>query len=409
MSDLGAHVVILGAGHAGGTAAALLRQYGHTGKITLVGEEPIPPYQRPPLSKAWLKGEADADSLALKPLEFYAENDIDFRPGVRGVKLARSAKTLTLSDGQTLTYDYLILATGARAIKLPVPGADLSGLLELRTAADAEALKAAVGPGKKLAVVGGGYIGLEVAASGRALGADVVVIEREARLLARVACEALSTFFRGHHEKNGVAFELGASVTGFVGENGKVTGVTLADGRTISCDAAVIGVGATPNDEIAADAGLEVARGVVVDLEARTSDPAIFAIGDVAHRPMPIYDRMFRMESVPNALEQAKQAACAITGRPAPAGEVPWQWSDQYDLKLQIAGYAFDVDEVLLRGDPASGKFAVFHLKGDQVQSVEAINSPPEFMMGKQLIGNRKAVSKAKLADPSVSMKEVVA
>ncbi len=409
MSDLGAHVVILGAGHAGGTAAALLRQYGHTGKITLVGEEPIPPYQRPPLSKAWLKGEADADSLALKPLEFYAENDIDFRPGVRGVKLARSAKTLTLSDGQTLTYDYLILATGARAIKLPVPGADLSGLLELRTAADAEALKAAVGPGKKLAVVGGGYIGLEVAASGRALGADVVVIEREARLLARVACEALSTFFRGYHEKNGVAFELGASVTGFVGENGKVTGVTLADGRTIPCDAAVIGVGATPNDEIAADAGLEVARGVVVDLEARTSDPAIFAIGDVAHRPMPIYDRMFRMESVPNALEQAKQAACAITGRPAPAGEVPWQWSDQYDLKLQIAGYAFDVDEVLLRGDPASGKFAVFHLKGDQVQSVEAINSPPEFMMGKQLIGNRKAVSKAKLADPSVSMKEVVA
>ena len=409
MSDLGAHVVILGAGHAGGTAAALLRQYGHTGKITLVGEEPIPPYQRPPLSKAWLKGEADADSLALKPLEFYAENDIDFRPGVRGVKLARSAKTLTLSDGQTLTYDYLILATGARAIKLPVPGADLSGLLELRTAADAEALKAAVGPGKKLAVVGGGYIGLEVAASGRALGADVVVIEREARLLARVACEALSTFFRGYHEKNGVAFELGASVTGFVGENGKVTGVTLADGRTLPCDAAVIGVGATPNDEIAADAGLDVARGVVVDLEARTSDPAIFAIGDVAHRPMPIYDRMFRMESVPNALEQAKQAACAITGRPAPAGEVPWQWSDQYDLKLQIAGYAFDVDEVLLRGDPASGKFAVFHLKGDQIQSVEAINSPPEFMMGKQLIGNRKAVSKAKLADPSVSMKEVVA
>lgn len=409
MSDLGAHVVILGAGHAGGTAAALLRQYGHTGKITLVGEEPIPPYQRPPLSKAWLKGEADADSLALKPLEFYAEHDIDFLPGLRGVKLARAAKELTLSDGRVLTYDILILATGARAIKLPVPGADLSGLLELRTAADAEKLKASVGPGKRLAVVGGGYIGLEVAASGRALGAEVVVIEREPRLLARVACEALSDFFRGYHEKNGVTFELGASVTGFVGENGQVTGVTLADGRTIACDAAVIGVGATPNDDLAADCGLDVARGVVVDLEARSSDPSIFAIGDVAHRPMPIYDRMFRMESVPNALEQAKQAASAITGRPAPAGEVPWQWSDQYDLKLQIAGYAFDVDEVLLRGDPASGKFAVFHLKGDQIQSVEAINSPPEFMMGKQLIGNRKPVSKAKLADPTVSMKEVVA
>jgi 3-phenylpropionate/trans-cinnamate dioxygenase ferredoxin reductase subunit len=409
MSDLGANVVILGAGHAGGTAAALLRQYGHTGPISLIGDEPLAPYQRPPLSKAWLKGEADADSLALKPLEFYAEHQIDFRPNLRAVKLRRSDKVVELSDGSTLAYDILILATGARAIKLPVPGADLAGLLELRTAADAEALKAAVGPGKRLAVVGGGYIGLEVAASGRALGAEVVVIERESRLLARVACEALSSFFRGVHETHGVIFEMGASVTGFVGENGHVTGVTLADGRTLPCDAAVIGVGATPNDELAAESGLETARGVVVDLEARTSDPSIFAIGDVAHRPMPIYDRMFRMESVPNALEQAKQAASAITGRPAPAGEVPWQWSDQYDLKLQIAGYAFDTDEVLLRGDPASGKFAVFHLKGDQIQSVEAINSPPEFMMGKQLIGNRKPVSKAKLSDLSVSMKEVVA
>ena len=165
----------------------------------------------------------------------------------------------------------------------------------------------------------------------------------------------------------------------------------------------------SPNDEIARDCGLDTARGVVVDLEARTSDPAIFAIGDVAHRPMPIYDRMFRMESVPNALEQAKQAAAAITGRPAPAGEAPWQWSDQYDLKLQIAGYAFDVDEILVRGDPASAKFAVFHLKGDLVQSVEAINSPPEFMMGKQLILGRRPVSKARLADPTVSMKEVAA
>ena len=409
MSDLSANVVILGAGYAGGTAAALLRQYGHTGPISLIGDEPLAPYQRPPLSKAWLKGEADADSLALKPLEFYAEHQIDFRPNIRAVKLRRSDKVVELSDGSTLHYDILILATGARAIKLPVPGADLAGLLELRTAADAEALKAAVGPGKRLAVVGGGYIGLEVAASGRALGAEVVVIERESRLLARVACEALSSFFQGVHETHGVHFEMGASVTGFVGENGHVTGVTLADGRTIACDAAVIGVGATPNDELAAESGLETARGVVVDLEARTSDPSIFAIGDVAHRPMPIYGRMFRMESVPNALEQAKQAASAITGRPAPAGEVPWQWSDQYDLKLQIAGYAFDTDEVLLRGDPASGKFAVFHLKGDQIQSVEAINSPPEFMMGKQLIGNRKSVSKAKLSDLSVSMKEVVA
>jgi 3-phenylpropionate/trans-cinnamate dioxygenase ferredoxin reductase component len=394
MSDLNSHVVIVGAGHAGGTLAALLRQFGHTGAITLVGDEPIPPYQRPPLSKAWLKGEADADSLALKPLEFYAGENIDFRPDVRAVKLKRSARKVRLSDGAELTYDQLVLATGARAIALPIPGADLEGVLFLRTAADAEALKAAVGPGKRLAVVGGGYIGLEVAASGRALGAEVVVLEREERLLARVACEVLSTFFRDYHEQRGVTFELGASVVGFEGTGGRVTGVRLSD---------------HPNDKLASESGLETARGVVVDLEARTSDPNVFAIGDVAHRPMPIYGRMFRMESVPNALEQAKQAACAITGRPAPAGEVPWQWSDQYDLKLQIAGYAFDVDEIVVRGDPKSGKFAVFHLNGDQVQSVEAINAPPEFMMGRQLIGNRKPVDKQKLANPAISMKEVAA
>ena len=409
MSDPAAHVVILGAGHAGGTLAALLRQFGYPGRITLIGEEPLPPYQRPPLSKAWLKGEANAEDLELKPLEFYAEHAIDFRPGKRAERLERSAKIVHLDDGSSLAYDILVIATGARAIALPIPGADLKGVMFLRTAADAELLKATIGPGKTLAVVGGGYIGLEVAASGRALGAEVVVLEREDRLLARVACEALSSFFKAYHERQGVSFELGCSVTAFEGEAGHVTGVRLADGRTIACDAVVVGVGATPNDELARDAGLECARGVVVDLAARTSDPAVFAIGDVTHRPMPIYGRMFRMESVPNALEQAKQAAAAITGRPAPAGEAPWQWSDQYDLKLQIAGYAFDVDEILIRGDPATAKFAVFHLKGDAVQSVEAINSPPEFMMGKQLILSRRPVDKARLANPSISMKEVAA
>lgn len=409
MSQSDAHIVILGAGHAGGTAAALLRQYGHTGLITLVGEEPVPPYQRPPLSKAWLKGEADADSLALKPLEFYAENNIDFRPNVRADKLARSDKTVTLSNGDTLSYDVLIIATGMRPIRLPIEGADLGGVLTLRSAADAEAIKAALGPGKRLVIVGGGYIGLEVAASARALGAEAIVLEREARILARSACEPLSNFFRDYHISRGVEFVLGAGVSGFIGEGGQVTGVRLADGRVIACDVVLLGVGATPNDEIARDAGLECARGIVVNLEARTADPSVFAIGDVTHRPMPHYDRMFGPESVPSALEQAKQAASAITGRAPPAPEVPWNWSDQYDLKLQIAGLPFDADRVLLRGDPATAKFAVFHLKGDQVQAVEAINSPPEFMMGKQLIANRKPVNLERLADTSVSMKEVAA
>lgn len=407
--DPTSRVVILGAGHAGGTCAALLRQYGFAGDITLLGEEPIPPYQRPPLSKAWLKGEADAESLALKPLDFYAENRIEFRPNTRASKLYRAEKVVELSDGWAVPYDQLVIATGARAIALPIPGADLSGVMALRTAADAEALKAALRPGKSLAVVGGGYIGLEVAASGRALGADVVVVERESRVLARVACPVLSDFFTTYHQARGVTFELGASVIAFEGARDSLTGVELSNGRKLACDVAVVGVGAHPNDEIAALAGLDCARGIVVDLEGRTSDPAIFAIGDVSHRPLPIYERMFRLESVPNALEQAKQAAAAIAGRPAPATEVPWQWSDQYDLKLQIAGYPFDVDEVIVRGDPASNRFAAFHLKGDLVQAVEAVNSPPEFMMGKTLIGGRRPVDKLRLRDPSVSMKEVAA
>ncbi len=399
----------MGAGHAGGTAAALLRQYGFEGAITLIGEEPLPPYQRPPLSKAWLKGEADADSLMLKPRAFYDEHAIDLRLNARVARIDRGSKQVHLADGQTVPYDIAVIATGARAFWPPIPGIDSRGVMALRTAADAEHLKAAIGPGKTLAVVGGGYIGLEVAASGRALGAQVLVLERESRLLARVAAPVLSDFFKHYHEQQGVSFDLGSSVVAFDQVDGHVSAVRLADGRVFACDAAVIGVGARPNDDLAKAAGLTCEDGVVVDLEARTSDPAIFAIGDVTRRPMPLYGCMFRMESVPNALEQAKQAACAITGRAAPAGETPWQWSDQYDLKLQIAGYPFGAEELLLRGDPTAAKFALFHLKGDQVQAVEAINAPPEFMMGRQLIGNRKAIDRAKLADPMVSMKDVLA
>ncbi len=405
----GPRVVIIGAGHAGGSAAGFLRQYGFEGPIVLVGEEPIAPYQRPPLSKAWLKGEADADSLSLKPVEWYAENGVDLKLSTIATALNRGAKTVTLNTGETLTYDVLVIATGARARKLPIPGADLKGVLELRTAADAEALKSALGPDKRLAVIGGGYVGLEAAASARALGSHVMVIEREARVLARVACETLSTFFQDYHSAKGVKFELGAGVAGFEGEDGQIRRVVLSDGRKVECDAALVGVGAIPNVELAKDAGLDCADGVIVDLQARTSDPAVFAIGDVTHRPLPLYDRDFRLESVPNALEQAKQVACDIVGRPAPAPEVPWFWSDQYDLKMQIAGLPFDADSILVRGDPASAKFAVFHLKGDVIQAVEAVNAPPEYMAGRQLIGNRKPISREKLANPAISMKEVAA
>jgi 3-phenylpropionate/trans-cinnamate dioxygenase ferredoxin reductase subunit len=311
---------------------------------------------------------------------------------------------VTFESGEVLAYDLLILATGARARKLHAPGADLAGVVELRDAADADRLKAALQPGRRLAVVGGGYVGLEAAASARALGCEVTVIEREPRLLARVASEPLSQFFASYHAANGVEIITGATVDGFEGK-GAVDGVRLADGRMIDCDIALVGIGGVANVELARDAGLNCPDGVVVDLEARTSDPAIFAIGDMTHRPMPLYDRNFRLESVPNALEQAKQAASAIVGRAAPAGEVPWFWSDQYDLKLQIAGVPFDADRLVMRGEAGKAPLAVFHLKDDRVMAVEAVNAPAEFMGGRLLIAKGAAVDLTRLADPSVPMK----
>ncbi len=409
MSSDARPIVILGAGHAGGSAAALLRQYGHAGPIVLIGEEPVAPYQRPPLSKAWLKGEADAEALTLRPDSWYAAHDIDLRLGLKAEAIDPAARQVRLAGGASLDYGALILATGARARALPVPGADLYGVLSLRAIADAERLKTALGPGRRLAVIGGGYIGLEAAASARALGAQATVIELAPRVLARVASQPLSRFFEAYHRARGVAFELEVQVVGFEGEGGRLTAVRLADGRAIPCDAALVGVGAVPNAELAQAAGLACDDGVLVDAAARTSDPAIFAIGDVTRRPFGPDGRRVRLESVANALEQARQAACALVGRPAPAPEVTWNWSDQYDLKLQIAGLACEPDAQVTRGDPAGARFAVFHLKAGRIQAVEAVNAAPEFMGGRQLIGQGRAVDPERLANPAVSMKEVAA
>lgn len=396
-------VLIIGAGHAGGSVAAFLRQYGHEGPIMLAGEEDAPPYQRPPLSKAWLKGEADLEALLLRPLSFYAEQNIDFRPSMIAVSVDPAAKTVVFHDGSSETYDVLVLATGSTARKLPVPGGDHPDLLELRTMKDAERLKAVLGPGKRLAVVGGGYVGLEAAASARALGAEAVVIERAPRVLARVASETLSAFFTAQHRAHGVEILTDAEVVAVARD-----GVSLADGSVVSADAVLVGVGALACDVLARSAGLTCGDGVVVDAEARTSDPAIFAIGDMTRRPIPVHGGVHhRLESVPNALEQAKQAAAAIVGRAGPTPEVPWFWSDQYDVKLQIAGLPFDADRQAVRGDPTASGFAVFHLNGDRIVCVEAVNAPPEFMAGKQLIAKGTTVDVDKLADPAVSMKAV--
>lgn len=396
-------VLIIGAGHAGGSAAALLRQYGFAGEIVLAGEEAAAPYQRPPLSKAWLKGEAGLEDLLLRPESFYVEQKIDLRTGVTATAIDAAAKAVAFADGTVEPYDVLILATGSTARRLAIPGADRPDLLELRTLEDAERLKSVLAPGKRLAVVGGGYVGLEAAASARALGAEAVVIERMDRVLARVASETLSAFFTDLHRRHGVEILTGAEVAGFEDD-----GVRLADGGLIAADAVLVGVGALAREALARTAGLVCENGVVVDESARTSDPAIYAIGDVTHRPIPVHGgRMHRLESVPNALEQAKQAAAAIVGRPAPAPEVPWFWSDQYDVKLQIAGLPFDADRQVVRGDPAGGAFAVFHLNGDRIVSVEAINAPAEFMGGRLLIGKATPVDAGLLADPATSIKAV--
>lgn len=401
-------IIIAGAGHAGGSAAAMLRQLGWKTGITLVGDEPLPPYQRPPLSKAWLTGEADADSLVLRPLGFYNDADIELKLGVSVTKIDAAEHRVTFSDGDTMHYAHLILATGSRARRIPLPGIELDNVLELRTAADADKLKAVLGQGKRLAVVGGGYIGLEAAASARTLGAEATIIEIAPRVLARVACETLSNFFQDFHRSQGVTIELNAGVQALEGGNGTVTGVRLADGRVIPCDAALIGVGGVPNEELARDAGIACEGGIVVDLNARTSDPDIFAIGDCTKRPLPLYGRTMRLESVPNALEQAKQAASAICGRPQPPPEVPWFWSDQYDLRLQIVGIPFDTTEVVIRGDVAANKFALFHLTADgTVQAVEAVNASTEFMGGRRIIQRRRKLTAERISDMSVTMQEL--
>ncbi len=403
--------MIIGAGHAGGSCAAFLRQFGYAGEIVLIGDEPIAPYQRPPLSKAWLKGEANSESLLLRPLAFYAENSVDLRLGVRVEGIDRAAHEVRLKPGEPLRYDRLIFATGRRARRIPLQGIELPGVLELRTAADADRLKAALAPpGARLAVVGGGYVGLEAAASARSLGAEAVVIEREPRVLARVACETLSRFFQAYHESRGVRFELGAAVVGVAEAGGRASGVRLGDGRTVPADAVLIGVGAVANDELAREAGLECDNGVLVGLAGETADPDVFAAGDCTRRPLPHYDRISHLESVPNALEQAKQVAARLTGRPAPPAEVPWFWSDQYDLKLQIAGLPFDALEIVVRGDPDRARFAVFHLdRLRRLQAVEAVNAAPEFMAGRQYIASRKPLDPDKLRNLTVSMKEVAA
>lgn len=401
--------LMIGAGHAGGTCAALLRQFGYAHPITLMGDEPHLPYQRPPLSKAWLKGEADADSLALRGFDFYEQANITVLTGVSASAIDRDTRSVTIHDGRSMFFDKLVIATGARPILPGVPGIDLRGVLTLRSASDAEHLKLELLPGRRIVVIGGGYIGLEVAASARALGASVTIVEREERLLKRSGSTIIADFFRQYHQRRGVEILLGRTVVGFEGTGGQVRAVALTDGSTIPCDVALVAVGIRPNSELAEMSALPCAGGIIVDRNACTIDPNIYAIGDVTRRPVDSYGIEMRLESVPNALEQAKQAAAAITGRPAPHPEVPWNWSDQYDIKLQLAGLPIGVAQTVTRGHVEGGAFSVFHLGAEgTVQLVESVNAPGDFMGGRKLIESRRKVSVQRLGNSDISLKELL-
>jgi 3-phenylpropionate/trans-cinnamate dioxygenase ferredoxin reductase component len=396
------HIVIVGAGQAGVQAVQSLRAGGFRGRFTMVGDEDFPPYQRPPLSKAYLLGAFARERLFLKPENFFKDSDCELLLGVTAKTIDRAAKTVMLSDGQRLSYDKLLLATGTRVRTLECPGGDLAGLHYLRGIADVDALQPKFQAGARLAIVGGGYIGLEVAAMGAKRGLQVTLFEAADRLMARAVSKSVSDFFAAEHEKAGVVLKLNTQVEGFEGE-GEAEAVR-AGGVVYPADIILVGIGAVPNENLARAAGLPCRDGIIVDRNAMTADPSIFAAGDCT-RHHARDGTEIRLECVQNAIDQAKHAALAMVGKPKAYREVPWFWSDQYDLKLQIAGLARPSDTIVARGAPSSRKFAVFHLREGRVAAVEAVNAAPEYMMGKKMIAQGACVTPEKLADVSLPMK----
>jgi len=402
------NIVIIGGGQAAAQACASLRLFGFGGKITLIGEEAALPYQRPPLSKAYMKGDMSEERLYFRPADWYRDNDIEVMLSTRATRIDRSERTVEIEGGKSVAYDGLILSTGSRPRALPLPGADLDHVYDLRDLSDVERIKPNMVAGKRLVIVGAGYIGLEAAAVARQLGLEVTVLEMADRVLARVTSPVMSDFFETEHRAQGVDIRTGVRLASLQGD-GAVTAAVLDNGTEIAADIVLVGIGILPNVELAQDAGIACANGILVDRDARTNDPRVFAAGDCTRRPLVHYGRDGRLESVHNAIEQGKLAAAAIMAKPRPNEDCPWFWSDQYDLKLQIAGLSQDYDEFVLRGDPATRKFAVFYLRSGKLISVDAINSAPEFLASKRLIMSGASLAPETLSDTSISMKEIAA
>ena len=404
--------IIIGAGHAGGELAIALRNEGWEGRILLLGEEAHLPYHRPPLSKAYLAGSVEKSSLSIRPQMAYDKANVEFIGGVRVSRIDRANQRLELADGSQLAYDKLAVATGGRPRPLSVPNAAVAercaNLHYLRTLDDVEQIRAQLAPGKRLAIVGGGYIGLEVAASAIAQGLQVTVLEALPRVLQRVTAAELSAYYERKHREAGVDIRTGVQVADLEVTGDTVTAVLCADGSRLAADLVVVGIGLLANTELAAEAGLQVDNGILVDEHAQTSDPHIYAAGDCTNHPNALLGRRLRLESVPNALEQSRVAAANMAGKAKTYASVPWFWSDQYELKLKMVGLSEGFERLVLRGDPATDSFSAFYLKGDKVLAADTVNRPQDFIAAKRLVAEGIAVTAEQLADDGRPLKELL-
>lgn len=401
-------LVIVGASYAGTHLAAAAREQGFDGPIVLIGDEPHAPYQRPPLSKGLLTGKTGMGQLALRGPDFYAEQRIDLRVGQRATALDPAARRVRLADGDSLEYGWLALATGARCRPLPVPGVELQGVHQLRTLDDALTLQRMLGHCSSACVIGGGFIGLEVAAALISAGTRVTVVESQMRLLARAFPEFMSDYVAAAHRQRGVSLELGRSVRALLGRQGRVEAVRLDDGRTLECDLVVVGIGVLPNTELADAAGIACNDGILVDALCRTSVQRVLAVGDVANMAQPSSSgspARMRFESIQAASDGARAAASVLVGRPQPLSAVPWFWSEQHDLRFQMAGLPAPGDQPVLRGELASDRFTVFYLRGGAVAAAHSVNRPSEHVLARKLIAQRSRIPAATLADPTADLK----
>ena len=399
-------LLVIGASYAGLAIAAAAREAGFADSIALAGDEAELPYQRPPLSKGFLLGKAGAH-LPLKAASFFAEAGIAFLPRRHAVTLDRETRQVRFADGSVLGYGQLALATGARAAVLRCEGANLDGVVSLRSLDDAQALSTRLSAAQAIVIIGGGFIGLEVASAAVTLGKQVTVVEAGPRLIGHAVAPEISFYMQGVHERHGVTLRLETSVERIEGEGGTVTAVICADGSRLPCDLVLAAVGAVPNVELAAAAGLAMEDGIAVDAFGRTSDPLIFAAGDCTSHPNVHAGRRLRLSSVQNANDQGRATGCAIAGRAEPYAAVPWFWSDQYDVKLQMVGLGVPGGQAVLRGSPAEGRFSLFRYDGPRLVAIESINRPADHMMGRRLIAAGVSPTPEQAAGPAFDLRSL--